>query len=133
MCIDVQRVNLRFPKAASYIRAFRGRGGSGQPGPIVARVSSMKIKLPKEVVWTKLGEEVAILNSETGTYFGLDPVGSRIWCLMADGCPIDEVVAKLLTEYEVDEERVRKDLRDLIAELEQRSLVKIASDEDLAK
>jgi len=93
----------------------------------------MKIKLPKEVVWTKLGDEVAILNSETGTYFGLDPVGSRIWCLMADGCAIDEVVAKLLTEYAVDEERVRKDLHDLIAQLEERSLVKVSLEEDSAK
>jgi hypothetical protein len=92
----------------------------------------MKVKLPKEVVWTKLGDEVAILNSATGTYFGLDAVGSRIWCLMADGLAIDEVVARLLSEYEVDEERIRKDLTDLIAELQQRSLVKIATDEDLA-
>jgi hypothetical protein len=90
----------------------------------------MKVKLPKEVVWTKLGDEVAILNSETGTYFGLDPIGSRIWCLMADGCALDEVVAKLLTEYEVDEARVRNDLQELIEELKQRALVQVASDEE---
>jgi hypothetical protein len=93
----------------------------------------MKVKLPKEVVWTKLGDEVAILNSETGTYFGLDPIGSRIWCLMAEGCALDEVVAKLLAEYEVDEARVRNDLRELIEQLKQRALVQIASDEDPAK
>jgi hypothetical protein len=93
----------------------------------------MKVKLPKEVVWTKLGDEVAILNSETGTYFGLDPIGSRIWCLMADGCALDEVVAKLLTEYEVDEARVRNDLQELIEELKQRALVQVASDEEPTK
>jgi hypothetical protein len=93
----------------------------------------MKIKFPKEVVWTKLGEEVAILNSETGTYFGLDPVGSRIWCLMADGVAVDEVVATLLAEYTVDEQRVRSDLRELIDQLVERALVKISKDEDSAK
>jgi hypothetical protein len=93
----------------------------------------MRILLPKEVVWTKLGEEVAILNSETGTYFGLDPVGSRIWCLMADGAPIDEVVSTLLAEYRVDEQRARDDLRELINELVARSLVKIFNDEEPAK
>ena len=93
----------------------------------------MRILLPKEVVWTKLGEEVAILNSETGTYFGLDPVGSRIWCLMADGAPIDEVVSTLLAEYRVDEQRARDDLRDLINELVARSLVRIFNDEEPAK
>lgn len=90
----------------------------------------MKIQLSKEVVWTKLGEEVAILNSETGTYFGLDPVGSRIWCLMADGAAVDEVVATLLAEYGVDEQRARNDLRELIEQLAARSLVKISNDED---
>ena len=93
----------------------------------------MRILLPKEVVWTKLGEEVAILNSETGTYFGLDPVGSRIWCLMADGAPIDDVVSTLLAEYSVDEQRARDDLRELINQLEARSLVRISNDEEPAK
>jgi hypothetical protein len=90
----------------------------------------MKIQLSKSVVWTKLGEEVAILNSQTGTYFGLDAVGSRIWCLMADGVAVDEVVSTLLTEYGVDEQRVRDDLRDLIDQLAARSLVQISNDED---
>jgi hypothetical protein len=93
----------------------------------------MKIRLPKEVVWTKLGDEVAILNSETGTYFGLDPIGSRIWCLMAEGVAIDEVVSTLLSEYQVDEQRVRDDLRELIEQLSARSLVKISNEEDAAK
>ena len=90
----------------------------------------MKIQLSKSVVWTKLGEEVAILNSQTGTYFGLDAVGSRIWCLMADGAAVDEVVSTLLTEYGVDEQRVRDDLRELIDQLAARSLVQISNDED---
>jgi len=90
----------------------------------------VKIELPKEVVWTKLGEEVAILNSQTGTYFGLDAVGSRIWCLMADGLAIDEVVSTLLSEYGVDEQRIRNDLRELIEQLAASSLVKISNDED---
>ena len=90
----------------------------------------MKIKLPKDVVWTKLGEEVAILDSQSGTYFGLDAVGSRIWCLMADGMAIDGMVSILLSEYAVDEQRIRNDLRELIEELASRSLVKISEDED---
>jgi hypothetical protein len=90
----------------------------------------MKIQLPKEVVWTKLGEEVAILNSQTGTYFGLDPVGARIWCLMAEGMSIDKVVSTLLSEYGVEEERLRNDLDELIEQLVARALVKISNDEE---
>jgi len=85
----------------------------------------MKVRLVKDVVWTKLDEEVAILNSSTGTYFGLDPVGSRIWCLLADGLGLDEVIATLLKEYSVDEERVRGDVKELIDELAGKSLLEI--------
>jgi Coenzyme PQQ synthesis protein D (PqqD) len=90
----------------------------------------MKIQFPKEVVWTKLGDEVAILDSQSGTYFGLDQVGSRIWCLMAEGAAIDEVVATLLSEYGVDEQRIRNDLRELIEQLAARALLKISNDEE---
>ncbi len=90
----------------------------------------MKIQLPKDVVWTKLGDEVAILNSQTGTYFGLDPVGSRIWCLVAEGRGTEEVVMTLLSEYGVDEQRVRTDLQELMEQLASRALVKISNDED---
>jgi hypothetical protein len=90
----------------------------------------MKVRLPKEVVWTKLGEEVAILNAATGTYFGLDPVGSRIWCLVAEEKSLDEVVATVLLEYQIDETQVRADLGELIDQLAARSLVEISPDEE---
>lgn len=92
----------------------------------------MKIRLAKDVVWTKLGEEVVILNSTTGTYFGLDPVGSRIWCLMAEEKPLDEVVGTVLSEYQVDETQVRSDLGELIDKFAEFSLVKISNDEESA-
>jgi hypothetical protein len=87
----------------------------------------MKVRLVNDVVWTKLDEEVAILNSSTGTYFGLDPVGSRIWCLIAEGMGLDEVVATLLKEYQVDEARARADVKELIDQLAGKSLVEIVA------
>jgi hypothetical protein len=87
----------------------------------------MKVRVVKDVVWTKLDEEVAILNSSTGTYFGLDPVGSRIWCLVAEGLGLDEVVATLLKEYRVDEDQVRADLKELIDQLTDKSLVEVVT------
>lgn len=90
----------------------------------------MKIRLPKSVVWTQLGDEVAILNSATGTYFGLDPVGSRIWCLVAEGKSLEEIVSIVLLEYQVDESRIRSDVGELIDQLVARSLVEVSNDEE---
>jgi hypothetical protein len=93
----------------------------------------MTIKIVKDVVWTKMWDEVAILNSATGTYFGLDPVGSRIWCLIADGRAEDEVVSTILAEYEIDEQRVRADLRELVDQLAGKALVTLSNDDKLPR
>jgi len=90
----------------------------------------MIISIVKEVVWTKLGDEVAILNPTTGTYFGLDPVGSRIWCLIAEGLAEDEMISTLISEYEVDEQRLRSDLRELIDQLAVKSLVTLSNEKE---
>jgi len=45
--------------------------------------------------------EVVMLRLETGKYYGLGSVGSRIWKLIAQPCRIAEVIDKLAVEYEV--------------------------------
>ena len=81
-------------------------------------------------MWTQLGDEVAILNSSTGTYFGLDAVGSRIWCLIAQKLSPEQIVATMLSEYAVDEEQVRRDFDELIEKLAKRALITISNPEE---
>ncbi len=90
----------------------------------------IEIQLPGDVMWTQIGDEVAILNSSTGTYFGLDAVGSRIWCLIAQKLSPEQIVATLLAEYEVDEAEVRRDLDELIEKLSQRALIMISNQKE---
>ena len=40
------------------------------------------IRVAGEVVATDLGDEAAILNLKDGVYYGLDPVGARVWSLI---------------------------------------------------
>ena len=41
------------------------------------------------------GEEFAILNLKTGTYYGLDAVGARIWALLLEPRTVDtSLIAK---------------------------------------
>lgn len=89
----------------------------------------IEIQLPGDVMWTQIGDEVAILNSSNGTYFGLDAIGSRIWCLIAQKLSPDEIVATMLSEYAVNEDEVRRDLDELIEKLAQRALIKISNPE----
>jgi hypothetical protein len=70
-----------------------------------------------------LGEEAVLLNLASGTYFGLDEVGTRMWQLISEHGSTDKVVATMLDEYEVAENQLRDDLNNLIQQLNEKGLV----------
>jgi len=38
-----------------------------------------RVTVPPHVIARRVGEDTVILDLASGTYFGLDPVGARIW------------------------------------------------------
>lgn len=83
-----------------------------------------KVRRSSEPLQAGLDGEVVMMSVEKGSYYGLDPVGSRIWELLEEPKTVSEVVDELLEVYEVDPEVC---MRDTVAFLE--SLI----DEELAE
>lgn len=54
--------------------------------------------------------QTVILSPVDFSYHTLDPVGARIWTLLADPLTIDELVDVLCAEYAVDSEACRADV-----------------------
>ena len=77
------------------------------------------------VVATKIDEEVVILNSHSGNYYGLDEVGARIWEIMEKPCAISKILNTLLDEYDVERQQCEHDLLLLIDALDTRGLVNV--------
>ena len=75
------------------------------------------------VVFAELGDEAVLLNTDTGVYFGLDAVGTRIWKLLVDGATAPRIQESLLAEYAVAPERLHKDIAGFVQQLEQQGLV----------
>ncbi|HYI12182.1 MAG TPA: PqqD family protein [Thermoanaerobaculia bacterium] len=69
------------------------------------------------VVFNRVGDELVLLDLHRGIYYGLDPVGARIWQLLSEGAGEGEIVARLGEEYDVERETLAADLGRLIAEL----------------
>ena len=84
---------------------------------------SDKLGIPPQVMARLVGEEIVILDLAAGTYFGLDPVGARIWQLMGEGRTLAEICATMLDEYEVEREQLEADVLRLAGELAERGLV----------
>jgi hypothetical protein len=64
-----------------------------------------------------------ILNLASGTYFGLNEVGTRMWNLLAEQGSTEQVLAVLLEEYEVEEAPVRQDIDTLLLTFSEKGLI----------
>ncbi len=84
-----------------------------------------KVKIPEEVVFQKVGDETVLLNLQTGTYFGLDTVGTRVWELVAEKGTLAGIVESMLEDYEVTPEDLQRDILRLVKELRAKGLVQV--------
>lgn len=90
----------------------------------------MKVRPSRDVVSRDLAGEAVLLDLATGTYYGLDGVGTRIWSLLGDHERLDGVVAAMLDEYDVDEDRLRDDVAALVRQLRDRGLVSVDEEDE---
>jgi hypothetical protein len=75
------------------------------------------------VMFNRVGDEVVILDLDSGTYYGLDPVGSRLWELISGGASIDDALAAMEREYDVERSVLDRDVNALVVELRERELL----------
>ena len=67
--------------------------------------------------------DAVLLDLGSGSYFGLNEVGSCIWQALERGATVAELLAAVLAGFEVDEETARRDLSALLEDLSARGLI----------
>jgi hypothetical protein len=72
-------------------------------------------------------EDVVILNLKDNTYYGLDPVGGRVWSLIRQPRRVAEVRDQLLAEFDVDAERCTRELLALLEDLAAHGLIEVSA------
>jgi hypothetical protein len=83
------------------------------------------VHIPKDVVFRELDGEAVILNLESGMYFGLDAIGTRIWRLVEEHGSLRAVWEAMQREFEAPGETLRSDLLTFIDELSAKGLVNL--------
>ena len=73
--------------------------------------------LSKDAVFRDLDGEAVILHLETGTYFGLNSVGTRIWQLIEKDGRLTVVLDALCDEYDAPPDVLERDLIELVERL----------------
>lgn len=81
------------------------------------------VRVTDDTVFRELAGEAVLLQLEAGMYYGLDPVGTRLWQLMAERGKLREVFDAARDEFDVDAETLQHDLLALVAALAEKKLV----------
>jgi len=71
-----------------------------------------------------MDDGAVLLDLESGVYFGLDEVGTRVWMLLMEQKTPDAVCEAMLAEFDVEPGVVADDVRRLVAELQQNGLLR---------
>ena len=109
-------------------RDSRTRWICAYEGDVLPISFSARVVVPPHVLLQQVGEESVLLNLEKECYFGLDPVGTRMWEALTKANTVDAAYQELLSTYDVDEQRLRQDLEKLIENLFENGLLE-TSDE----
>ena len=88
---------------------------------------SHRVRVPDDVLISRLQEESVILNLDSERYFGLDDVGTRFLSVLTTSDSIEAAYQSLAEEYDVDGEVLRNDLVALIQNLLQQGLIEVAA------
>jgi len=81
------------------------------------------VRVSSNQVYSRLGDEVAILELDRGVYYGLNDTGSFLWNLMQKPVRVNEMRAALVEEFDVDADTAEKDLLRVLADLRDAGLI----------
>jgi hypothetical protein len=84
-----------------------------------------RVAVAEGVLFREVGGEAVLVQLQSGLYFGLDEVGTRMWLALVDRGVLDEAFAMLLDEYEVEPDRLRSDFLDLVGQMVQSKLLEV--------
>src|SRR4029077_11258009 len=96
------------------------------PIPTIA-VTTIVTHSPELVGSTVEGQAV-LMSISNGAYYGLDPVGSRIWELIAEPSSVEKVCDQLIREYDVARSDCEQQVLDLLQKLAASNLVRIVDE-----
>jgi|SRR6185295_17189377 len=78
---------------------------------------NLRVRVPGQILMRQVGDELVMLNLERENYYGLDPVGTRLMQIAEAGATLEQIIERLLEEFDAAREQIEYDVRRLAAEL----------------
>lgn len=81
-----------------------------------------------DLVSCDLDGETMLMSVKTGKYYGIDPMGSRIWALLETTRSVFEICTVLLAEFDVERQLCERDSLAFLNKLSQENLIKVVDE-----
>jgi len=86
-----------------------------------------RFQVSDDVVAREVAGEMVLLDLASGLYFGLDPVGSRIWDRLSEGpCSLAEVCDLIEAEFDAPRDQIERDIVELATQFAEKKLITTA-------
>ncbi|MES2979219.1 MAG: PqqD family protein [Pseudomonadota bacterium] len=89
---------------------------------------SLKLAPPSTVLMRELAGDAVILDMEKETYFGLDPVATRMWTCLCESTSVAAALHTLQEEFDVEPARLSEDLQAFIEKMRRLGLLRVAGE-----
>jgi len=93
---------------------------ASNPVPLTSRV-----RVAPDVLVSELDGGAVLLDLKSECYFGLDGVGTIMWTALTTAPTFQAAYEDLLSQFEVSEDELRRDLIELVGKLSAQGLVVI--------
>jgi hypothetical protein len=87
-------------------------------------------RVTPNTLYREVQGEAVLLQLDSGEYFGLDAVATRVWQLIVEKGELTAVEESMLEEFDVDPLVLSTDIERMIAELVAKRLIEVAATAD---
>jgi len=85
--------------------------------------STTRVIASNTALSTTLDGEAVILETESGTYYGLNDVATQIWDTLDEPRTVAQLQESILEQYDVEADRVQRDLESVLTDMAANDLV----------
>jgi hypothetical protein len=81
----------------------------------------------KKIIQSAIGDEVVMLDMDSGFYFGLNSVASIIWRKLEKEISFEEIISELLEEYNIDQFTCENETEIFLSQLLEKNIIKLVT------
>lgn len=85
------------------------------------------IERKEGLVQAEIDGETVMMSIDSGEYYGLDPIASRIWAIVETPLSVQALNEQLLSEYEVSEEQCQSDVLKFLSDMAENNVITLSA------